>query len=197
MASTSEQNPKKRKRTLIDIASSFILRDGTKASCKIDPDGECTHTQDRFDVGNFIRHFRSQHAELANANGLLQDFDPTATRPRIIPRHSFPIDQQLVIESTVKLTTFHQLPTSCVEWEGFKDLLGPITTGLGCTLNRATMKEHHIKIAKRLKEVLKEEMQGKLICLKVDSAARHNRHILGINVQYAVGDKVVIRTIGK
>ncbi|XP_065090374.1 uncharacterized protein LOC135711433 [Ochlerotatus camptorhynchus] len=58
------------------------------------------------------------------------------------------------------------------------------------------MREHHTKIAMRLKEILKEEMHGKLICLKVDSAARHNRHILGINVQYAVGDKVVIRSLG-
>lgn len=197
MASTSGENSKKRKRTLIDIASTFILKDGAKAFCNIDPAGNCKYVQARFDVGNFIRHFRLRHDELANSNGLLQGFDPTAKKPRVIPKCPIPIDQQLLIESTVKLTTYHQLPLSCFEWEGFKDLLQPITTALGCTLNRSTMREHHTKIAMRLKEILKEEMHGKLICLKVDSAARHNRHILGINVQYAVGDKVVIRTLGK
>lgn len=197
MASTSFENSKKRKRTLIDIASKFILRDTTKAFCNIDPEGNCTYVQERFDVGNFIRHFRLKHGELANANGLLKDFDSTVKKPRVIPKHSIPIDQQLLIESTVKLTTYHQLPISCFEWEGFKDLLGPITTALGCTLNRVTMREHHTKIAMRLKEILREEMHGKLICLKIDSAARYHRHILGINVQYALGDEVVIRTLGK
>lgn len=40
-------------------------------------------------------------------------------------------------------------------------------------------------------------MTDKLISIKVDSASRQNRHILGINAQYATGDQVVVRTLGE
>lgn len=188
---------KSRKRTYTDIASAFITFDGNKAQCNIDANSDCVYTQDKYDSGNFIRHFRLKHSELANANGLLKDYEPPAKKPRIVAKRPIAIDLQLLIEAVVKLVTDHGLPLSCFEWEGFRLLLDPICQAVGCTLNRETIKDHLRIMAKRVKEILKDEMANKLISLKVDSASCHNRHILGVNVQYALGDKVVIRTLGK
>lgn len=193
MASTSS----KRKRSLLDIAASFIVREDNKASCNIEPNGGCTYVQVNYDPGNFIRHFRSKHSELANTHGLLKEFVPPPKKPRTIAKRPIAIDLQLLIEAVVRLVTEHGLPLSCFEWDGFRLLLEPICQAVGCTLNRETIKGHLRIMSQRVKAILKDEMQGKLICLKVDSASCHNRHILGINVQYAHGEKVVIRTLGK
>ncbi|XP_062537788.1 uncharacterized protein LOC134206110 [Armigeres subalbatus] len=49
--------------------------------------------------------------------------------------------------------------------------------------------------ADKIRQAMKEEMSKKLISLKIDSASRHNRSVLGINVQYCLSDVVVIRTL--
>lgn len=181
----------------MEIASSFIIRDAEKAKCNIDPNGDCTYTQARYDPGNFIRHFRLKHSEIANAKGLLKDYVPATKKPRVVAKRPVAIDLQLLIEAVVKLVTDHGLPLSCFEWEGFRLLLDPICKAVGCTLNRETIKNHLRVMSQRVKDIMKDEMKDKLISLKVDSASRHNRHILGVNVQYALEEKVVIRTLGK
>lgn len=195
MASTSSNL--KRKRSMMEIAASFIIRDDDKARCNIEPNGGCNYVQSKYDPGNFIRHFRLKHSELANANGLLKDYVPPPKKPRVVAKRPIAIDLQLLIEAVVRLVTDHGLPLSCFEWDGFRLLLEPICQAVGCTLNRETVKEHLRIMSQRVKEILKDEMKEKLICLKVDSASCHNRHILGVNVQYAHGEKVVIRTLGK
>lgn len=64
MASTSSNL--KRKRSMMEIAASFIIRDDDKARCNIEPNGGCNYVQSKYDPGNFIRHFRLKHSELAN-----------------------------------------------------------------------------------------------------------------------------------
>lgn len=49
--------------------------------------------------------------------------------------------------------------------------------------------------AYKIREKLRKELKGKLLALKVDAATRHNRSILGINVQFVANGKIQIRTL--
>lgn len=171
--------------------------DGISAHCRIEDSSGCRYVQASFDIGNFIRHFRAKHPEAANKAGLLKEEDVPEKKPRSIPKRMIAIDSKLVIESMLKLVSYHNLPLACVEWEGFRMLLDPLSTALGISLNRDTLKHHLKAAADRTREEVAKEMRNKLISVKIDSASRLNRHVLGINVQYAESGKVVIRTIGK
>lgn len=103
----------------------------------------------------------------------------------------------MVIEGLMKMVAYHNMPLSFVEWQGFRLIFEPIAESVGMTLNRVNIKDHLSILASATRNALKEEMSGRLICLKIDSASRFNRHVLGINAQYVFNDKVVIRTLGE
>lgn len=180
--------------TLQDIALGFILRDGNKAVCRIDKNGQCAYAQVTFDIGNFIRHFRTKHQDLARKHCMLKEGN--GKRPRIIAKRPIAIDKQLLLDSIVKLVTYHQLPLACVEWEALKQLIDPISAAVDAPVNRNSIKSMIYSAAYQIRRVLSQEMKCKLICLKIDSASRFNRHVLGINAQYCLEDKIVIRTLG-
>lgn len=46
-----------------------------------------------------------------------------------------------------------------------------------------------------IREEFREELKGKLLALKVDGATRHDRSVLGINVQFIANGRIHIRTI--
>ncbi|XP_065084689.1 uncharacterized protein LOC135706932 [Ochlerotatus camptorhynchus] len=182
--------------TLADIAKGFIRRDGAKTSCAIDPGTTCNYTQDRLDIGNFIRHFRTRHHDLAVANGLTKEEETPAKKQRVVAKRPVPIDKLLFMDSLVKLMSYHNMPLACLQWEGFKQLLDPLASAVGVTMNPTNMKATVKEIAGRIREAIAAETKGRLISLKIDSASRHNRHVLGINAQYSINDSVVIRTLG-
>lgn len=194
-----KSDPKKQQsqRTLTEIAAEFVKRDGPKGKCIIDPSSDCTHEQDKFDSGNFIRHLRSKHPEKALEVGLMKDEDTATRRPRIVAKRPIAIDAQLFVDSGIKLVSLHNLPLASLEWEGLKQLFDPISDATGVILNRKNIKPYLRSAAEKIQNVIANEMKGKLISLKVDSASKHHRHILGINAQYVLRDKVVIRTLGK
>lgn len=198
--SSTVKDTKKRsgiRRSNVDIAAEFVVRDGEKAFCKIDSRSGCSYVQMKYDIGNFIRHFRSRHAAKANEIGILKEFDPSAKKPRLIAKRPIAIDKPLLIDSAIKMVSYHQLPLSCFEWEGIRQIFEPIGAAVGCKINSTNIKTHIQSIAHRIRDLLKEEMRNKLISVKIDSASRFYRHILGINAQYVLNSKVVVRTLGK
>lgn len=184
-------------RTLTEIAGQFVYRDGPKAKCAIDPDSKCEYEQSTYDPGNAIRHFRAKHPAQAIKAGLLNDDGTAVKKPRIVKKIPIAIDKQLFIDSTIKKITKHNLSLASLEWEAFKQIDDPIAAALGITINRQNVKSLLHSASKEIRAVLAEEMKGRLISLKIDSASKHHRHVLGINAQYVLRDKIVIRTLGK
>nr|XP_029713643.1 uncharacterized protein LOC115257827 [Aedes albopictus] len=184
------------RKTLQDIAYQFIDRVGNQGACRIDEASGCCYVQTTCDVGNFIRHFRTQHPNAARQHGLYKDPDKIAKKPRTIPKRLVAIDRRLLLEALTKLVCYHNLPLSCVEWEGLKQLIDPIAAAVGVTVNRSKNKMFLHAIANRIRQALAAEMKNRLLSVKVDSASRYNRHVLGINVQYVLDCKIVIRTLG-
>lgn len=58
------------------------------------------------------------------------------------------------------------------------------------------IKDHIETTAQAMKEALKKEVKNKPISLMMDIATKNKRAILGINIQYVVGKRIVLRTLG-
>lgn len=187
----------KMEKTLTEIASEHVLLDGTKARCNIDEHSGCTYEQKTYDAQNYIRHFRLKHPEIALLKGLLKNPEMVARKFRLIAKRPIAIDRQLFVEAILKLISYHNMPLASLEWEGFKLLVDPIAESLGMKINRSNIKNYILTAADKIRKVMKAEMRDALISLKIDSASRHGRSVLGVNVQYCLSDVVVIRSLGK
>lgn len=184
------------KQTLQEIALNYITQEGSTALCRIDETSTCKYIQNVLDVGNFIRHFRTRHPEVAHKNGLLKDEIIPEKKPRNIPKRPVAMDAHLLIDSVLKMVTYNRLPLECVEWEGFRQILDALGAAVGVTINKTTVKSHLHGITEMIRKEITSEMRHKLISVKIDTASRFHRHILGVNVQYALNGEVVIRTLG-
>lgn len=58
------------------------------------------------------------------------------------------------------------------------------------------IKDHIDTTAQAMKETLKKEVKNKPISLMMDIATKNKRAILGINIQYIVDKRIVLRTLG-
>lgn len=202
-SSGSANTPKKAEKrrsdgeTLAKKAAKFIIRDGDSAICNIDSGSKCDHKQKKFDINNFIRHFRSIHTEKAIAEGLQKEEVPAAIRPRIVAKRQFAVDKPLIIEVAVQLVAKHNLPVSCMEWDAMRMLFDPLTAGVGMAkMDTRKLKGHVSQSAEMIKDAIINELKGRLISLKIDSASRHNRHVLAILARFARNDEIVTRTLG-
>jgi hypothetical protein len=109
-----------------------------------------------------------------------------------------------LMEGCVEMVTKNGRPLSVVEDSGFRKIIDPIIHALKKTPNEKTTpysisrnkvrEEVQIK-AKALRETIKEEVKGRLVCLKLDCATRLNRSILGIGVQFFYNDQLVLRML--
>lgn len=130
--------------------------------------------------------------------GLFKDQQqPKRTKQRKVNKISVPIDKETLMEALITLVAVHNLPLQAVEWKGLKMLLDPICTALNIKINRKSLTKHVNDMASILKRQLADELRNKLICVQIDSASKHGRHILGITVGFFNGEAVIIRTLGK
>lgn len=190
-----------KKRSFRSIAENCMVLENGFLVCRIEKNSECVYKQkpQRLDSGNFIRHLRSEHTELARARGLFKDEDSSGcvAKKRRVAKVQVAIDHQTIVESVVRMTGVEDIPVHKLESKGFKLLLDPLADALGMTINSEQVIKHLSVCAEKIKDHIRGEVKGKLLSLKIDSASRHNRHILGINVQFWDGQEVVIRTLGK
>lgn len=61
--------------------------------------------------------------------------------------------------------------------------------------NRHNIKIHVVDAARKVREFIRNQIDRKLISLKIDSASRHGRHIIGVNVQYEVDGEIANRKV--
>lgn len=185
-----------RNSSLAEIASQFVEISDGKALCKIDVESDCRYTQQKLDINNFIRHFRTKHTDKAIDRGFLSD-EPPAKKQRMISKRSIAIDRQLLIEVLVKLVAYHNLPLSFIEWEGMTLLLNPLKAAVGLSIDKRFIRNVLAQSALLIKEEISKEVKGMLVSLKIDSASRHNRHVLALLAQYSLDGNVVTRSLGK
>lgn len=66
---------------------------------------------------------------------------------------------------------------------------------LGFTINSQNIKNHIFNASNVIISNIKNDIKKQLISLKIDSVKRHNRSILGINIQYIKDGKISLKTL--
>ncbi|XP_062561147.1 uncharacterized protein LOC134225251 [Armigeres subalbatus] len=187
MSGTQSLDKSVERRTLRDILlDGCISTENGFMLCAINSDYGCKYRQkcEKFDPGNFIRHIRCEHPILAKARGLVKEDGIVPVKRRKVSKLSIVLDRQILLEAVIKLVTIHHVPILCVEWEGLRLILDPICDALKMQLNRPNMLNHLTAAAAKIRSGIANEVKGKLVCLKIDSATRLGRHILGVNIQF-------------
>ena len=189
---------KRAKPTQKSILLQVIREQDAKFRCIAD--SKCSYEQAVLNAGNFKRHVQAQHPTIYERLGLASpaadeaDSVTTKKKPKKLVVES---DRSSIILGTLQLITVNHLPYSFFEMSPYKTLLGPLYDTAGITINRKTISNLVDQGSRLARGWIKEEMEKKLISLKIDSASRGNRHVFGINTQYYHQGKVVIRNLGE
>ncbi|KAM7280968.1 zinc finger BED domain-containing protein 4-like [Ixodes scapularis] len=80
---------------------------------------------------------------------------------------------------------------------GFRKIIDPLLQGLGNEIyvNPQNIRDKVIEEAAKIRDAIKCEVKGRLVSLKVDSATRLDRSIIGINAQFLVAGTQAVRTL--
>lgn len=172
----------------------YFAYDGERqlSTCRID---NCGKTLKGSVTGNMQRHIKSSHTNLAKSIGLLDDVDNERENNSSAKKPKMAYNQNTIKRACVGLTTIRGLPFSFFDMPETKFLLDPLFTKhhmLVTTKNNVSNIEF---AAKKIKENIRQEVKGRMISIKVDSASRASRSVLGINCQFIENDVVIIRTL--
>ena len=115
--------------------------------------------------------------------------------PRVKKTLNVTLDALTFQEACVELVTRNGRPFSLMDDSGFRKIIDPITKVIGVSMDRKSVQELVALKAERLRDAIRTEVQGKLICLKMDIATRCERSFLGINIQYVDKGKLHLRTL--
>ncbi|XP_065092437.1 uncharacterized protein LOC135713281 [Ochlerotatus camptorhynchus] len=190
---------KRNQRTLQSIANEHIRLVNKRYACAINDDIECGYAQKKYDPNNFVRHFRSKHRQSALKLGLLIDSgeeENPEKKLRIISKQVIEMDAKHLIETSIKLVTFHNLPLKCFEWEGFQGIYKPLMEPMGLVIKsegivRCIRSTVELMIAR-----IRKEISLKLLSILVDSAVRHGQHVLTVSSQFELHHVVETRVLG-
>nr|XP_012151014.1 PREDICTED: uncharacterized protein LOC105663859 [Megachile rotundata] len=111
------------------------------------------------------------------------------------------MDKDRVIDALVEMTTVNGRPYSAVEDSGLRKILNPILYalrtqhGINTSINRHNIRDFVHYEAVQLKEKVKNEIEGRMLCLKLDSATRLDRSLLGINIQFCKNGRICLQNL--
>lgn len=143
-----------------------------------------------------IKHLHRKHTEIKNLIDVAK-----SEKNQSIPTVQIDVTPSQVWNAILQLIIFSALPLCIVQTQGFRFLLKPFITafqsaGINFAVNRHTVRKQITDRANKIKEIITEEVKGKMVCLLLDIASRFNRSIFGINITFYANGKNHIRTIG-
>ncbi|XP_051977288.1 uncharacterized protein LOC127639367 [Xyrauchen texanus] len=181
----------------------FYDKVSNKSFCKIEG---CGAEISGHHGGNLQRHLQrrhpAEHAETtaqkrpASVDGLTTLDVAVVKRAKITGLH-VQLSPNIIKDACIELVTINGRPLSLMEDSGFRKIIDPIQEAIGndFNINSTNICEMVSDVAQGEREQLKNELNGRLLMLKIDSATCRDRTVLCINVQYADGDKIVMHTL--
>lgn len=169
------------RRSFFDKHEYLDISQGNNAVCK-----KCGAVFKGVVTGNLKRHLLSVHKDVYKGN------IPLVAKKSIV---KIQMDSASLKLSCVKMLTRDALPFRIMESEGFSEIVNPIAHELGITINPSNIKTHVKRVADQIRSVITDELHCRMFSLKIDSASKHGRSILGINAQFISGDEIQIRTL--
>ncbi|KAJ8282824.1 hypothetical protein COCON_G00053430 [Conger conger] len=109
----------------------------------------------------------------------------------------FCIRPDSIMDACVELVTLNGRPFSLMDDTGFRKILEPVLDIMGKSvrIDSDSIRDMVSDVAERERENLVNWLKGKLLMLKVDAASYRDRSVLGINVQFTEGERIVLRTL--
>ncbi|CAI6355875.1 unnamed protein product [Macrosiphum euphorbiae] len=105
------------------------------------------------------------------------------------------IKRRAVIDGCIEMVTINGRPLKIMEDSGFRKIVDPIFRSFGFTMNGDVVRNHICIRASLVRQAITEQMKKKFFCIKMDTATRLGRTILGINVQFIHEGKIIIRNL--
>lgn len=165
----------------------FFIEENNKLKCK-----SCGKIVANY-ITNMKRHLQKDHQELLEKSLKIQKIE---SENSLKIKFSVEMCKDDVVNECIDLITKESLPLSFFDCNSFNILTSPIFEGL--KMQKISSKnimelviEKHYKIKKNIIQLLK----NKVISLKIDTATRSDRSILGVNVQIILKNEVKIFTL--
>lgn len=190
----------RKKHKLVDLDLFNIDADNKVASCKI-----CGKVVTCLRTFTFVRHYVSQHRDIAKENGLVQDDDNGANEDDDQPDRKkihVRINKQTYIKALVETVTVVGAPLKLISCAPLRRIFDATENGFNAKagegiqrIDSRTIKPIIRSSAEKLRKMITEEVRNKLICLKLDTATRLGRDVLCVNVQFVERNVMKIRTL--
>lgn len=132
------------------------------------------------------RHISSFHQEM------LTKIIPARKRRKV---RKTTADGDSIRKCLVKLVTVHGRPLEIVNDSPMKKIL-VMAAGSNAKFCIRQLKKDIDIIADDVKKTIMNEIQGKSVSVLLDIVTKYCRSFLGVNIQYIINDKLVLRTIG-
>lgn len=154
------------------------------------------------DKSGAIKHLRVHHKNVYTAiRQNKNDFVNAGTEKTETFDIRVKVNLMDIRNACVDLIVFHAMPLCAVEYPAFKRILQPYLTalerqGINLAINIKNMKDLIDERSDAVRQVIKKEVQNRLVCLMIDIATRYNRSLLGVSIAFRVDGQTNIRTIG-
>ncbi|KAH9379072.1 hypothetical protein HPB48_016497 [Haemaphysalis longicornis] len=101
------------------------------------------------------------------------------------------------MNSCVELVTRNGRPFRLIDESGFRKIIDPVLKALNAQLviTTETVKDRVQEEAKSKREEISQSLKNRMFSLKIDSASRLDRALLGINAQYAENGKPILQPL--
>lgn len=144
-----------------------------------------------------IRHLKSRHQNIVDSiHNLKKDQNQDDSI-----EFKFRVSPTIFWNAIIHIIVFGAIAFTILKSKGFQYLINPFvaafrSSGVQCSVNRINVQSKIDERAKEIKNIIKNEVDGKMVCLLLDIASRYNRSVFGINIAYFHNGKVRYRTIG-
>lgn len=190
-------NIAKKRKISEDLESFFEYDDSLKKSqCKL-----CKKKVTGHHRGNLIRHLHSFISETGAHQALLnnESFERLRSEKisdRLRGSNNTKDDVNSIINACVALVTINARPFSMLDDSGFQQI---INLALGDAsqevINSRNIPKYISKAAEQMREHIREEIDGKMVSIKIDGVTRQGRSIMGVNIQFVMNGEIQVRTL--
>lgn len=172
-----------------------------KSYCKV---VDCAYHAKGKHANNLCKHIDGKHKELRDElkEKKLQFSVAKNKSINCVQKQyvSVKIERSELLMGCLELTTIDGRPFTILDDSGLQRILRPIidelrSNGVSVPLNPEHIKRKANEMQEIVKGRIRSEMKGKLPSVQLDLTRHLQRSILGVNVQYFVDDKLVVRTL--
>ncbi|XP_077547934.1 E3 SUMO-protein ligase ZBED1-like [Haemaphysalis longicornis] len=186
------------------------------STCQIE---DCQHVVSGDHGGNLERHLQRHHKEVYDNIQADKAYStkrvaydeaegsPAAKHRQVYIQNMFKpispkcvsleITEDSIMNSCVELVTRHGRPFRLIDDSGFWKIIDPVLKALNAkrAITTETVKDRVQEEAKSKREEISQSLKNGMFSLKIDSASRLDRALLGINAQYAENGKLILQPL--